>query len=190
MPISSVLAFRQSVNEAFKTATEIAQSRSAERRKEVEKELSKYLKILRRLGEHSCGACWALGKGDEEHTPYHCPWLNKEVDIPVFEKLRDKISYPKKWSGPCYTCHIHSMGSDILHEAMEVGAKTCDRRDIMLPMLTVIWTKKHMRNRMMQLLDIKEMDLDQYIKWLSTPNSSHHSGSMELLLYVEERKLF
>lgn len=178
-------AFGDLIKQRFSLGTDTARDRANAEAQEAEKRLSLYFGILRSCDDQACGACLVQGV-DACHGPYHCPQLKD--DLEVFRKLQAGISYKGFTTGPCYTCHIFTCGSNLLHKDMKAGVETCGKRDIMLPMLTVIWINQELRLRALEALGVQWPTLESFITWLSKPHPKHHTGPMAVLAHCAEAR--
>lgn len=172
---------KEQINKVFQSGTQAAQELSSAARALKEDKLIQYLRVLKPTTSTTCGACYIF-RQDAEHGPYNCPHLRPYTN--VFKTIQKKIEYPDGWSGPCYTCHIVSYGSDLLHDPLEIGKKKCKRRDIVLPMLSALWVYEDRRAKLMQAMGAQWSTLQDYITWLSTPHPDHHTASMAVLAWV------
>jgi hypothetical protein len=182
-PEVSPTALREKIEQGFEAATEKAQTLAAEARELQLQGLSKYLGVINCTGERSCGACFTNG-WSRNHGPYDCPYLKGHLE--TFKYIGRNIRYPSGWSGPCYKCHIWSGGGDLMHQPIEVDTESCERKDVVLPMLTVLWVDTNKREKMMEHLGVRWTTVKEYVQWLSTPNPVHHTGSMAIMAWVGE----
>ncbi|KAJ7440531.1 P-loop containing nucleoside triphosphate hydrolase protein [Mycena galericulata] len=156
---------------------------------------SNTLKVFTDLIEHAgtlCGYCIAVRVPDPKtHDPEDCPTISSQEKI-LFKDFRHSIKYRRQgtWSGPCWKCHIASMGQDSLHPRFTVGLK-CDHPSLVLPLAFAIYQIPKLRQRALAFFKPQEIghtwnSLQDFGKWFAIPHPSLHSQSMAILKWYSE----
>ncbi|KAF5318208.1 hypothetical protein D9611_015078 [Ephemerocybe angulata] len=127
--------------------------------------LTQYSTILD-LVKKNCGACFAMGLAVRHNSPYDCPNIDRDIFIALRQNIKyDRSNKTKAYKNPCWTCHISSMGGNLLHPVFKSGMDH-PNRDLVLPLLSFIWADDTLRGEMGAFFKVEWHDLDAFIVWL------------------------
>lgn len=175
---------KRSLETAFGPIVE--QIRMVKQKKEEEKFIvaEQFSNTLAAVGQ-GCGACWSHNIFQTHSQSTQCPY----IDVGSYGLLSHRIKYPVKsqvafdefgaWTGPCYACHIHSLGSNTLHPPFKKG--NCPNPNLIVPLLTCLWDDHNRRNLVAQHFGTTWTDIMEYAKWLSLPQKGYFTTPMQVL---------
>lgn len=108
--------------------------------------------------------------------------------------LKYSIKYPTK-GGPCWKCHIASMGEDALHPPFERGVQVrCENRNLFIGLAYAIFVTPDLHLRAERYFKPRESgkaweSVQQFGEWLGTQNDEWRWQSMALMKWTAEHVL-
>jgi hypothetical protein len=182
---------KRKLNDIYGDTTVEARKRASIATEKQLKGLREFTVVMDLAGNEGCGACLMQGK-ILNHSPADCSRMDQSI-YQLFKRRDTGIKYPKSrgWNAPCFTCHIHAMGSDKLHPRFVKGGTSCTHPNLVLPMLTQIWSDDQLKEELCQSLGRPVWSsFAEFVHWLETPlPAPTYSASMYVLQWWSTSQL-
>ncbi|KAK7434305.1 hypothetical protein VKT23_020255 [Stygiomarasmius scandens] len=183
------------LTERFSGSSANASTKTRTKGRKDQKLVEVYHSILETYGMQ-CGFCVvasAAGKtvAGLDHFMGAPGCLAEKGSSKIWGDIKYRICYSGA-KGPCFRCHICSMGDNILHPPFQSGTATCIYPSFMLQMATGILFHSQLAQEARELLQVQNnilwdsADSADFISWLAQPVSGteHRTGCMGLLYYL------
>jgi hypothetical protein len=180
--------------EAFEGATDEATERSAKRIAEDSDDLVAFEKLMNVVGR-GCGFCFIAGVTDpKEHWMEDCPTASATQKA-EFKRFKNIVRYPTDGRpGPCWRCHISTMGQNRLHPDFVARTVTCTHPNLVLPMAYAVYSEKEWNKAAVDHFKPHKSDhswdtVEKYNKWFISKHITLGCQGMAIMKWVSERRV-
>lgn len=178
---------KRKLQEAFGNVTEQSVKRTGQLLDARFAKLKVFTDLFEIVGD-VCGFCLASKvPNPTKHSMWLCPSATKEQKE-IFQQVKLKVKYPEGVKGPCFRCHIASMGEDALHAQFTKGQIGCTHMDLVLPLAFAIHQIPDLHERAKAHLKPKQgwNTVAAFIQWFPSAHPEWEWQSMAILKWFSE----